>query len=75
MKRTFAMTLFLCLTLPSQAFAYLDGGTISMALQLIAGGIGIGFLFLRRWLDVIRGYFNSKRHSKNTDKGHENSSD
>ena len=61
MKQTLAMSLVLCVVTPSTAFAYLDGGTISMALQLIAGGIGIGFLFIRRWVDAVKNFFSSKK--------------
>ena len=46
--------------LPTPALAYLDGGTISMALQLIAGGIGLGLLFMRQWLNALLSFFKGK---------------
>ena len=41
-----------------------------MALQLIAGGIGIGLLFLRRWLDAIKNLFKPQKPDK--DKNNQN---
>ena len=70
MKQTLSITVIFCLAIPSTAFAYLDGGTISMALQLIAGGIGIGLLFLRRWLDVLKNFFKPQKSDK--DKNNQN---
>ena len=72
MKQTFSITGIFCLAIPNTAFAYLDGGTISMALQLIAGGIGIGLLFLRRWLDVIKNFFKPQKSGKDTDNQNKN---
>lgn len=72
MKQTLSITVIFCLAIPSKAFAYLDGGTISMALQLIAGGIGIGLLFVRRWLDVIKNFFKTQKSGKNTDNQNKN---
>lgn len=72
MKQTLSITFVFCLAMPSTAFAYLDGGTISMALQLIAGGIGIGLLFLRHWLGVIKNFFKPQKSDKDTDNQNKN---
>ena len=71
MKQTLSITVIFCLAIPNTAFAYLDGGTISMALQLIAGGIGIGLLFLRRWLDVVK-FFKPQKSDKDKDNQNKN---
>ena len=72
MKQTLSITVVFCLAMPSTAFAYLDGGTISMALQLIAGGIGIGFLFLRRWLDTIKKFLKPQKCGEDKDNQNKN---
>ena len=46
--------------LPIPAYAYLDGGTISMALQLIAGGVGLSLLFMRQWFTALINFFKRK---------------
>ena len=43
-----------------------------MALQLIAGGIGIGLLFLRRWLDVVKNFFKPQKSDKDKDNQNKN---
>lgn len=46
--------------LPMPAYSYLDGGTISMALQLIAGGVGLALLFMRHWFTTLINFFRRK---------------
>lgn len=46
--------------LPIPAYSYLDGGTISMALQLIAGGLGLALLFIRQWFTALINFFRRK---------------
>lgn len=46
--------------LPIPAYSYLDGGTISMALQLIAGGVGLALLFMRQWFTTLINFFRRK---------------
>ncbi len=52
---------------PNSAFAYLDGGTVSMAIQMIAGGIGLGLLFIRQWWSAFLRFFKKEKRPEQTE--------
>ncbi len=72
MRHKFTVALSGCLFLiafSNQAHAYLDPGTGSMILQVVLGGIAMGFATLSVYYQRVKSFFSGRSKSQKRDSG------